>query len=210
MSFYAICNDPYERNRITQPFITWDRGFNEEELNAIGELGDKAELQEAWTMGDEEENKLKDVRKSYVKFFNKTEETDWIFNRFNTISALINDQFYGFNLNGYSSFQYTVYKGEEKGKYDWHMDTILGNNLKDMSYGQTRKLSLIMLISEPEKDFTGGEFELNLGKESNAARMDLFRGRILAFPSFLIHRVNPVLSGVRKSIVIWVEGPKFI
>ena len=38
----------------------------------------------------------------------------------------INNQFYNFDINGYESFQYTVYHGEEKGKYDFHQDTIMG------------------------------------------------------------------------------------
>jgi PKHD-type hydroxylase len=35
------------------------------------------------------------------------------------------------------------------------------------------------------------------------------RGRIILFPSFLLHKIHPVTKGYRKSIVAWVEGPKF-
>jgi PKHD-type hydroxylase len=35
------------------------------------------------------------------------------------------------------------------------------------------------------------------------------RGRIILFPSFFLHKVCPVTKGIRKSIVAWVEGPKF-
>ena len=35
------------------------------------------------------------------------------------------------------------------------------------------------------------------------------RGTIIAFPSYVLHRVSPTESGVRKSLVIWVSGPEF-
>jgi PKHD-type hydroxylase len=43
----------------------------------------------------------------------------------------------------------------------------------------------------------------------NEHEMAQKRGRILFFPSFILHKVHPVTKGVRKSIVAWVEGPKF-
>jgi PKHD-type hydroxylase len=35
------------------------------------------------------------------------------------------------------------------------------------------------------------------------------RGAIIAFPSFFLHRVTPIVSGVRKALVIWATGPAF-
>jgi PKHD-type hydroxylase len=32
---------------------------------------------------------------------------------------------------------------------------------------------------------------------------------MIFFPSFMLHEVKPVTEGLRKSIVVWVEGPKF-
>ena len=94
--------------------------------------------------------------------------------------------------------------------YDWHMDTILGNQLNNAWDSETRKLTLILLLSDPDVDFSGGELEINAGRESFPDRPVFPRGRILAFPSFMIHRVKPVTAGVRKSLVVWIEGPKFI
>jgi PKHD-type hydroxylase len=71
----------------------------------------------------------------------------------------------------------------------------------------TRKLSLSLLLSEPEEDFVGGEFFIHLS--GNPSLHVLKKGQMIVFPSFMLHGVKPVLSGVRKSIVIWVEGPKF-
>jgi PKHD-type hydroxylase len=35
------------------------------------------------------------------------------------------------------------------------------------------------------------------------------RGTLVAFPSYLLHRVTPITSGTRKSLVAWVSGPVF-
>ena len=90
------------------------------------------------------------------------------------------------------------------------MDTILGTELDNSWNEDTRKLTMVMLLSDNVLDFTGGELELNIGRESNSQTVDILKGRIVVFPSFILHRVKPVTSGIRKSIVVWVEGPKFI
>ena len=74
---------------------------------------------------------------------------------------------------------------------------------------ETRKLSVTFLLNEPGVDFEGGEFEINSGEEKNAESIKMKKGDIIVFPSFMLHRVKPVTKGVRKSIVIWVMGPKF-
>ena len=150
-----------------------------------------------------------DHRRSKVKFFDKNDDNFWIFDRFNNVINSINNQFYDFDLYGYNSFQYTIYDSSNNGMYEWHMDTILGSVPDDMSSSSTRKLSVVMLLSQHYEEFTGGEFQLNLGMEKDPITPKLNKGDIIAFPSFLIHRVKPVLLGVRKSLVIWVEGPKF-
>jgi predicted 2-oxoglutarate/Fe(II)-dependent dioxygenase YbiX len=33
------------------------------------------------------------------------------------------------------------------------------------------------------------------------------RGAIIALPSFFLHRVTPIVSGMRKALVIWATGP---
>jgi PKHD-type hydroxylase len=202
-----ISNDPFLKRRITHSFITWNNAFSEEELSNIQNLCEKEEFNKAVTVGKSED--CEEHRRSKVKFFDRNEDNFWVFDRFNTVIDSINNQFYDFELYGYRNFQYTVYDSSNNGMYDWHADIILGNNLGGMEIGSTRKLSLVMLLSQPYEEFTGGEFQLNLGMEKDALTPTLNKGDIIVFPSFLIHRVKPVLLGVRKSIVIWVEGPKF-
>jgi len=202
-----ITNDPFLKRRITHSCIIWNNAFSQEELSNIQNLCEKEEFNKVTTVGKGED--CEEHRRSKVKFFDRNEDNFWIFDRFNNVIDSINNKFYDFDLYGYKSFQYTIYDSREKGEYNWHQDIILGDYLDGMDNQGTRKLSVVMLLSEPQIDFSGGEFHLNLGMEKDPITPTLNKGDIIAFPSFLIHIVKPVLLGVRKSIVIWVEGPKF-
>jgi PKHD-type hydroxylase len=35
------------------------------------------------------------------------------------------------------------------------------------------------------------------------------RGTLIAFPSYVLHRVTPIISGTRKAVVVWTTGPRF-
>ena len=210
MQYDTLFNNPYERRRITYSHVWWDDAFTNDELKFIEELCEKENLEEGTLVGGHNNDETKKVRNSKIKFFYKNEENGFVFDKLNYVAQSLNNQFYNFNLNGYDSFQYTVYDSKEEGKYVWHMDTVMDGDVGTMQSQETRKLSLILLLSDPDIDFTGGELQLNLGREDIAKTVEMPRGRIVAFPSWMIHQVKPVLSGIRKSIVVWIEGPKFI
>jgi len=203
-----IHNNPNEKYRITYPYTWWDGLFTPSELDDIMEYCDIQGTERSNTVTPDGESPNEEIRRSNVRFHTPNNDTMWIFDRFNEVINQINDRFYGFDLIGYDSFQYGEYSAEEHGKYDWHMDTILGIGRGDNMI-LTRKLSLSLLLNQPDEDFEGGEFEINQGDQSCPYAPEFEKGRIIAFPSFMIHRVKPVTSGTRKSIVIWVSGPKF-
>jgi|TARA_R110000772_G_scaffold38863_1_gene91404 PKHD-type hydroxylase len=112
--------------------------------------------------------------------------------------------------------QFTKYK---KGQYyDWHCDSWDKpyDNQLDLSYnGKIRKLSVTVTLSDP-KDYKGGELEFDFknsdpGKKSNIRKCKeiLPKGSLVVFPSFVWHRVCPVKSGERNSLVIWNLGWPF-
>ena len=83
-------------------------------------------------------------------------------------------------------------------------------NLKNMH----RKLSMSVQLSKPE-DYEGGDLKFNL-RGLNSSNEDTImspppefkqQGSVIVFPSFHRHRVTPVTSGIRHSLVTWVEGP---
>jgi PKHD-type hydroxylase len=207
MSYINIYNYTEERSNVTFPFVYWNGLFTNNELNVMCKyFKQNLEYFEGRTMGVDSDILAKDIRISKIKFFTPVSENQWIFERLNVIIQKLNNDYYCFNLNGYDMIQYGEYDSKESGKYDWHMDMRLGKNSKPEP---TRKLSLSLLLNEPGVDFEGGKFQINDSMESRVQDVEMKKGTIIAFPSFMLHRVTPVTKGIRKSLVIWVTGPKF-
>jgi len=119
-----------------------------------------------------------------------------------------NRQAFGFNIGSQIyDIQYTIYNGDSKnpGEYKWHMDSFLHSAPRSFD----RKLSVIIQLSDSD-DYEGGDFLLDPGLEGPPPEEMRKKGTIFIFPSFLKHCVTPVTSGTRKSLVSWIEGPKFI
>jgi PKHD-type hydroxylase len=200
--YTSIYNDPWVRSHVTYSHVNWDNVFTEDELKTIVEYCDAIGTESGTVFGGSSQEDYEKYRVSNVKFHKRNQETAWIFDRLNFVIQAANEQFYNFNLNGYAEFQYTTY--DPNGRYDFHTDLAYGEKYGNES--ELRKLSLTLLLND---DFEGGEFEVNLGKEENAITVPMHKGRVVLFPSFVLHRVKPVTKGVRKSLVIWVVGPKF-
>ena len=111
---------------------------------------------------------------------------------------------WNFSLKEFEPLQYTIYNKDDY--YDWHID----NHNKPYDNGMVRKLSFTLCLSD---DYKGGTFELckpNPKPEKHLyKKFDLKKGSMIIFPSFVWHKVNPVLEGVRKTLVGWVVGKPF-
>ena len=124
---------------------------------------------------------------------------------------------WNFEWDWSESCQFTKYK---KGQYyDWHCDSwdkpYIRQQPNDPSHGKIRKLSVTVTLSDP-KDYKGGELEfdfrnLDPDKKPNVHKCKeiLPKGSLVVFPSFVWHRVCPVKSGERNSLVIWNLGWPF-
>ena len=58
-----------------------------------------------------------------------------------------------------------------------------------------------------DRDYEGGELELKLNDVTKSYKMDL--GDVIVFPSDSCHRITPITSGERISLVGWMGGPQF-
>jgi len=119
------------------------------------------------------------------------------------------------------TIQYTQYGTGQF--YDWHIDAgldgaykpqILTNSHTNMSQelaavnGEyVRKLSFSIQLSDPE-DYTGGEVQF-IDNARNTFFAPKQRGTVILFDSRTQHRVRKVKSGLRKSLVGWVVGPRW-
>lgn len=204
----SISNTPYQKSQITLPWVYVDSFLTEQEIDLITFLCKEYDLVESKTVNNEINTKNNDMsqRVSSNCFIFKNDRTSWFFEKMNKAFEAVNNTFYNFDLYGYSSFQYAEYDASNGGKYDAHMDLIMTDD-KPSNLMDTRKLSMSLLLSEPGKDFTGGDFFIH--ENGNPTKLELTKGRMVFFPSFMLHGVSTVTSGIRKSIVIWVDGPKF-
>jgi hypothetical protein len=203
-----LSNNPYRSSKITLPYVCVNDYFTDDELNQIEFLSKLKPLNKATTVSQVNGLVVDDnpIRVSNNSFHGYSEENSWFFEKLNLAIESINDSVYGFELYGYKDYQYAEYDGSESGKYGVHMDLIM-TDAKPANLLDTRKLSMSILLSEQDKDFTGGDFLIYEG--ASPTKVEARKGTIIFFPSFMLHEVTPVTEGLRKSIVVWVEGPKF-
>ena len=88
--------------------------------------------------------------------------------------------------------------------YDFHIDGFASRRFSVK--GKVRKISMSVQLNE---DYEGGEFQITRCRHGKLEidTLDKSLGSIILFPSTLEHRVAPVTSGIRFSLVVWFLGP---
>ena len=165
-----------------------------EEIDEVRELVNTIGISTAKTIGDKE-----NYRDSWIKWLPDcdTSEYKWLYNRIWKWANIANDDNWGFEIAGWKdSLQYTFYDAPS-GHYDWHTD--FGGKGIDH-----RKISSTILLKKPEE---GGNLLFRCGNEDITIQLD--EGDAVFFPSWVNHKVEPVVSGNRESIVSWISGQPF-
>jgi PKHD-type hydroxylase len=109
---------------------------------------------------------------------------------------------WGFDITVNENIQFAEYAPGQH--YDWHMDTFF---LTPMEKSLTdRKVTVVCLMNDTS-EFEEGALQIRM--EGSEYTVPLEKGSMVAFPSFLYHRVIPVKSGLRKSATMWLSGPRF-
>lgn len=192
---------------LSEPFIAQHRtqlnhlnyyyyvnAFTDDELNTLIKMANKLPKQSG-LIGSGEDSKESDYRISDISWIPQNENFAWVYERISDLAIAANAQMWNFDIWGYQDdLQYTVYNGGG-GHYDWHAD--LGPGMSN------RKLSCVIQLSNPT-DYEGGDLELNNG---HIVQIPKERGLVCFFASFTLHRVTPVTSGKRISLVSWLSGP---
>ena len=132
-------------------------------------------------------------RNSKVFFIKDNKICKEIFNIINETTVI--------QLTDIEPLQYSEYG--VGGEYGWHRDV----HEKPYPNGLVRKMSFSTILNN---DFEGGEFDIETKNPADKKRYDTFDNKkhnTIIFPSHMWHRVRPVKSGIRKSIVGWVLGP---
>ena len=138
-----------------------------------------------------EGNTFSDKRKSSIAFIDAIETIDERIK--NTLKNLI--QIKGFEVTGLGPYQFTEYKVGEY--YDWHTDSSsIADEYKD------RFCSIVIQIND---EYDGGYLQLKDESGDNIIQLDKGIGTMYIFYSNIVHRVVPVINGVRYSLVNWVS-----
>jgi PKHD-type hydroxylase len=181
-----------------------DNLFTAEECDRIKALAAELPVQEAKVGKDKEAGDGGELdlilRKNTVSWMNSSDpEAAWIYRKLTDAVNTVNKQFWEYELDYIETLQYTIYD-EHDDHYNGHIDMMLTGL-------HMRKLSFSLQLDDPET-YTGCDLEMSSGGQTWVPTKRT-QGTFIAFPSWLMHRVTPLTSGSRHSIVGWVCGPKF-
>lgn len=186
-----------------EPYCIWRDGFTAEECDKIRQVGELCEFSKARIGSFDGDDEDEVVRKTDIVWIDPSEDNKWIFEKMNLIIAKINFDKYQMDLERFDGFQYSKYV--DGGHYEWHIDTM--SNPPDGLY---RKLSVSLMLSDPE-EYEGGELMLSIhGNEAKAVKVKPQKGDMVIFYSHVPHRVNPVTEGERLTLVTWGLGNKIL
>ena len=199
MSIYQFAPSPDIACR-EELITTWENGFSEKQLEDIISIGDElVKMESTVSASDGDSKQIEQIRKSEVSWIALNNRTEFIYNSMAYIARQLNGQFFNFDLYGFvEDFQYTVYRPEGD-HYTWHIDKGRFNNAP-------RKLSMVLQLSDPS-EYDGGDLEFFVSPSPTVAKKE--KGLVYVFPSYLLHRVTPVTRGTRRTLVVWISGPKF-
>lgn len=182
MVSYSAQNDPKCEWRLSA-----------EECRRVIDLSKAFPGQAARIEGGEAERNFRDTT---VHFIPHNADTNWLYHKFMTAAVAANDKCWQFDITGFfQDLQLLSYKADTQQHYTWHMDMGPGPD-------SGRKVSITVQLTDPD-EYEGGDLELNSGKILTAPKE---AGAIVLFPAFMLHRVTPVTTGERWSIVGWVQG----
>ncbi len=141
------------------------------------------------------------VRRADVVWLDDLPQAGWVMDRMIGIMVAANREGYGFDLTDFGeSAQAARYDAAKGAHFDWHAD--IGGGM----WAMRRKLTVVVQLSDPG-DYQGGELDIWAGHTPQTAPRDM--GTAIVFPSFHLHRVQPVTEGMRWSLTLWAHGPAF-
>ncbi|MEZ0369773.1 MAG: 2OG-Fe(II) oxygenase [Candidatus Sericytochromatia bacterium] len=119
----------------------------------------------------------------------------WVLKRLMQTAFGVNQQHFRFDIQGMEVPHIIEYHAGQQSY--WHMD--IADELTT-----NRKLSMLVFLSDPSS-YAGGNFSVY----PESLQVDQSQGNVLLFPAFLLHKVAPIQSGLRYSLVTWGVGPPF-
>ena len=175
-------------------FQLWSSAFTNKQIHKIIECALRQPVQKVNIFSTEKPMEV--IRSSSIRWLSD----EWIKKMLWEYVKKANNNAFKVDVENHAEIQFTEYTAEQSDQYDWHHD-VHWNGQTDFD----RKISITLQLSDP-KEYEGGDFEFD---EINTNADFKTKGTLLIFPSYLRHRVLPVTSGVRRSLVAWFWGTKW-
>jgi PKHD-type hydroxylase len=175
--------------------LEYSQYFSPPECDAIIQLAQTFPVEKSTITNEKVENDTH--RKSAHRWIthNPGQHT-WLWEKIAKLINMANEKYYQFDLVGcLEPLQFTEYE-QEGDHYTWHMDHGPGRL-------SIRKLSVCVELSS-KKDYEGGLLEMIYGPDPFCSTQT--QGSAIIFPSYTLHRVQPLISGKRYSLVAWANG----
>ena len=185
---------------ISKDNISWvalENIFTDRELDEIVVQGNRAKKTSGTVSGSISDYRVCDI--AWLKSDEVESDFDWVYATLTDAIKKVNNEYFQFDLTHLTALQFTVYDGKNNSNYQKHMD--LGRSFPN------RKLSFSIQLSN-DNEYTGGDLRFHYIK-TQPEIAPRTRGKIIFFPTWMVHDVTPVTQGIRYSLVGWVNGPNF-
>ena len=185
---------------ISKDNISWialENIFTDQELNEIVVQGNRVKKTSGTVSGSISDYRVCDI--AWLKSNETESDFDWVYATLTDAIKKVNNEYFQFDLTHLTALQFTVYDGKNNSNYQKHID--LGRSFPN------RKLSFSIQLSN-DNEYTGGDLRFHYIK-TQPEIAPRTRGKIIFFPTWMVHDVTPVTQGIRYSLVGWVNGPNF-
>ena len=179
--------------------VIWRGVFTPAQLDGLERYCDGLPLEPARLTGESNGG----IRTTQVAWVHRNAQTEDLYLRMEAAVLRLNADLFHFELTGLTTIQYTVYREQDAGYFDWHND--YGRYRGDPGQ-EPRKITLSLQLSDGAS-YEGCDLEVRAAHPLDTAPRE--RGTLMAFRAYALHRVTPVTRGVRRSLVIWAAGPEF-
>ena len=183
-----------EENKNLLQYYWFESAFSPNLCQQIIDLGKSFPQEGGQTFGGSD-GEPSPIRSSTIRWIDYLDpRAKWLVDELGRMAIEANNKLFQLDLYGFTEkLQFTEYEGQGA-HYDWHPD--IGPNMTK------RKISMVVQLSD-EKDYEGGELLINTGQLLVPSKK---QGSVILFPSFLMHKVEPLRSGSRYSLVSWISG----
>ena len=183
----------FDRDMVA-PWATYEKALSSKECQLLIDYANKHDKEIAGLASRTDIS----YRKNKVVWLEPVQELKPIYNKLMKTVIDLNNRYFKFDLYGFTEkMQFTEYS-EYNDNYNLHIDKLHGDII--------RKLSIVVQLSRP-KDYEGCNLEIYNSATPETMKKD--QGTLIAFPSYSLHKVTPLFSGTRYSLVAWIGGPQF-